>query len=216
MRVVAVSRVEALPQQHRHRLQPGGPALLGGHADACCKRLGHPRASTTRHGIAAIGLLVRPRKQTRHLGPRRHRIGSQGKGRRTTWQTRSCTFGVGARLVASRRHRCNSADRYLWRASTMHPRRRRRQPRSLRRHPRRRRRRQRRPLRQRQLPERLGEALRKGTANTKDKDGKEEKKELNICMTHHERIDGQQRHGDGVGGSPAAQVEGEPGQAAIS
>lgn len=30
----------------------------------------------------------------------------------------------------------------------------------------------------------------KASANTKDKDGKEEKKELNICMTHHERIDG--------------------------
>ena len=30
----------------------------------------------------------------------------------------------------------------------------------------------------------------KGTANTKDKDGKEQKKDLNVCMTHHERIDG--------------------------
>ena len=30
----------------------------------------------------------------------------------------------------------------------------------------------------------------KATANTKDKDGKDEKKELNVCMTHHERIDG--------------------------
>jgi invasion protein IalB len=30
----------------------------------------------------------------------------------------------------------------------------------------------------------------KASANTKNKDGKEEKKELNICMTHHERIDG--------------------------
>ncbi len=30
----------------------------------------------------------------------------------------------------------------------------------------------------------------KATAAAKDKDGKEEKKELNICMTHHERIDG--------------------------
>lgn len=30
----------------------------------------------------------------------------------------------------------------------------------------------------------------KATANTKNKEGKEEKKELNICMTHHERIDG--------------------------
>ena len=30
----------------------------------------------------------------------------------------------------------------------------------------------------------------KATANTKNKDGKDEKKELNICMTHHERIDG--------------------------
>jgi invasion protein IalB len=29
----------------------------------------------------------------------------------------------------------------------------------------------------------------KGTLTAKDKDGKEEKKELNICMTHHERID---------------------------
>jgi len=30
----------------------------------------------------------------------------------------------------------------------------------------------------------------KATAATKDKDGKDEKKELNVCMTHHERIDG--------------------------
>jgi invasion protein IalB len=29
----------------------------------------------------------------------------------------------------------------------------------------------------------------KGTLTAKDKDGKEQKKELNICMTHHERID---------------------------
>jgi invasion protein IalB len=29
----------------------------------------------------------------------------------------------------------------------------------------------------------------KGTLTAKDKEGKEEKKELNICMTHHERID---------------------------
>jgi len=29
----------------------------------------------------------------------------------------------------------------------------------------------------------------KGNLTVKDKDGKEEKKELNICMTHHERID---------------------------
>jgi len=29
----------------------------------------------------------------------------------------------------------------------------------------------------------------KGTLKAKDKDGKEETKELNICMTHHERID---------------------------
>jgi invasion protein IalB len=29
----------------------------------------------------------------------------------------------------------------------------------------------------------------KGTLTAKDKDGKEEKKEINICMTHHERID---------------------------
>jgi invasion protein IalB len=29
----------------------------------------------------------------------------------------------------------------------------------------------------------------KGTLTGKDKEGKEEKKELNICMTHHERID---------------------------
>ena len=30
----------------------------------------------------------------------------------------------------------------------------------------------------------------KATAVSKDKDGKEEKKELNICLTHHERLDG--------------------------
>jgi invasion protein IalB len=30
----------------------------------------------------------------------------------------------------------------------------------------------------------------KASAATKDKDGKDEKKELNVCMTHHERIDG--------------------------
>ena len=30
----------------------------------------------------------------------------------------------------------------------------------------------------------------KATGVTKDKDGKEEKKELNICLTHHERLDG--------------------------
>ena len=30
----------------------------------------------------------------------------------------------------------------------------------------------------------------KATAVGKDKDGKEEKKELNICLTHHERLDG--------------------------
>ena len=30
----------------------------------------------------------------------------------------------------------------------------------------------------------------KATAVTKDKDGKEAKKELNICLTHHERLDG--------------------------
>ena len=30
----------------------------------------------------------------------------------------------------------------------------------------------------------------KATAVTKDKDGKEEKKDLNICLTHHERLDG--------------------------
>lgn len=30
----------------------------------------------------------------------------------------------------------------------------------------------------------------KATASAKNKEGKEEKKELNICMTHHERIDG--------------------------
>lgn len=30
----------------------------------------------------------------------------------------------------------------------------------------------------------------KATAATKDKDGKEEKKDLNICLTHHERLDG--------------------------
>jgi invasion protein IalB len=29
----------------------------------------------------------------------------------------------------------------------------------------------------------------KGTLTAKDKDGKEQKKDLNICMTHHERID---------------------------
>ena len=38
--------------------------------------------------------------------------------------------------------------------------------------------------------ERLGEAVREGDGVTKDKDGKEEKKELNICLTHHERLDG--------------------------
>ena len=38
--------------------------------------------------------------------------------------------------------------------------------------------------------ERLGEAVREGAVNTKDKDGKDEKKELNICLTHHERLDG--------------------------
>ena len=31
---------------------------------------------------------------------------------------------------------------------------------------------------------------RRRTAVTKDKDGKEEKKDLNICLTHHERLDG--------------------------
>ena len=30
----------------------------------------------------------------------------------------------------------------------------------------------------------------KATAQVKDKDGKEEKKDLNICLTHHERLDG--------------------------
>jgi hypothetical protein len=30
----------------------------------------------------------------------------------------------------------------------------------------------------------------KGTAVTKQKDGKEDKKEIDICMTHHERLDG--------------------------
>lgn len=30
----------------------------------------------------------------------------------------------------------------------------------------------------------------KATAVTKDKDGKEDKKDLNICLTHHERLDG--------------------------
>src|SRR5262245_29430463 len=30
----------------------------------------------------------------------------------------------------------------------------------------------------------------KATATTKTKDGKEEKKDLNICLTHHERLDG--------------------------
>jgi len=30
----------------------------------------------------------------------------------------------------------------------------------------------------------------KATAVTKDKDGKEQKKDLNICLTHHERLDG--------------------------
>src|ERR1700741_3672198 len=30
----------------------------------------------------------------------------------------------------------------------------------------------------------------KANAIAKDKDGKEEKKEINICLTHHERLDG--------------------------
>ena len=42
----------------------------------------------------------------------------------------------------------------------------------------------------RRAAKRLGEAVRKGNGHAKDKDGKDEKKELNICLTHHERLDG--------------------------
>jgi len=50
----------------------------------------------------------------------------------------------------------------------------------------------------------------KASANTKNKDGKEEKKELNICMTHHERIDGSSGMVVVSAALQQLKVEGEP------
>ena len=50
----------------------------------------------------------------------------------------------------------------------------------------------------------------KATANTKDKDGKDQKKELNVCMTHHERIDGSSGMVVVSAALQQLKVEGEP------
>ena len=50
----------------------------------------------------------------------------------------------------------------------------------------------------------------KATGVGKDKDGKEEKKELNICLTHHERLDG--NSGMVVVSAAVRQVEGQDKQ----
>ncbi len=50
----------------------------------------------------------------------------------------------------------------------------------------------------------------KATASAKNKEGKEEKKELNICMTHHERIDGSSGMVVVSAALQQLKVEGEP------
>jgi invasion protein IalB len=50
----------------------------------------------------------------------------------------------------------------------------------------------------------------KATAASKNKEGKEEKKELNICMTHHERIDGSSGMVVVSAALQQLKVEGEP------
>src|SRR5262249_44783606 len=45
----------------------------------------------------------------------------------------------------------------------------------------------------------------KANAVTKDKDGKEERKEVKICLTHHERLDGK----SGVGGGASDRRSGQ-------